>query len=294
MSNENLFLLLTALRIAKLFGLFPINIDSRNPQNIRFRWRSLRTFFSLIFVFGSGVTTIAILKSQTAAGPLTMRNIIGIVFFGGCFVNCILLFKIAQRFDILMVHWMAVESQLSDDELQLNSNKKSIYKRVKLTTILYLSASLLEHLLYFSSEINNLVYVMHECNISVTYFRYLEIVISRNLKFVVDILPWSYNRILGISLEYLNISYTFFWDFIDLFIILTSIGISFLYEKLNLRLQQCKGLLMSETFWTKTREQHAQVFDLLRFVNTLMGEVVIFAFFIDGYFLLMQLLNITM
>lgn len=281
--------LFLALKIAKLFGLFPIDIDSRNPQNICFKWRSPRTLFSLIFVIGSGLTALSVLKYQINEGPLTPRNIIGVVFFASCSIACVLFFKIAQKFNVFMIKWMTVESCFATHDYELPSTVTSLHKRVLITTILYLLASLLEHLLYFSSETNNLIFALNFCKL--TDYNFIELLITKHLNFLFANI--SYNFLLGLFLEYLNVSYTFFWNFLDLFIILASIGLSFLFEKLNSRVQRCQGLIMSDSVWAEIRCHYIKVHELLRYVNSLMGQMFIFGCFVDGYFILLQLLNIT-
>lgn len=98
---------------------------------------------------------------------------------------------------------------------------------------------------------------------------------------------------IGFALEYLNFSYTFFWNFLDLLIILISIGIAYLFEKINWRLQNIKRLMVDESVWEEIRVHHVQVTELLNFINGVMGAIIIVAYFIDGYFILLQLLNIT-
>lgn len=54
-----------------------------------------------------------------------------------------------------------------------------------------------------------------------------------------------------------------------------------------------KGLLVNEDVWAEIRYHYVQVYELLHFINTIIGEMLLFACFIDGYFILVQLLNIT-
>lgn len=46
--------------------------------------------------------------------------------------------------------------------------------------------------------------------------------------------------------EYMNISFTFAWSFIDLFIIIISIGVASKFHKINRRLECCSERVSSE------------------------------------------------
>lgn len=150
---------------------------------------------------------------------------------------------------------------------------------------------MLEHVLYQAIEIHKLVYDLEVCKPPDVNFA--EVFITRHLKFIIENLPFRYNKLIGFVLEFLNYSYTFFWNFLDLFIILTSFGISFLFEKLNNRLNNLKGLLLNEQRWEEIRFHYVKICELLNSINDKMGEIIAIACFIDGYFILVQLLNIT-
>ena len=285
------FWLFSALAIANCFGLFPVNINHENPQKINFKWASPRTFVSIVFIICSSLTTCCILKAQTEKGPLTTSNIIGIVFYLSCTIIFILFFKIAQNFGLLIVKWSKTESYFMTAAYTLPSKSWSLKKRILTVTFIYLTVSFLEHFLFVISDITVLVEFMEFCKLNET--NYVEILIRRQFSFLLKNLPLQYNHALGFILEYLNFSYTFSWNFLDLFIILISIGISFLYEKLNCRLNCYTGLLVNEEVWSEMRFHYVKVCELLYFINRKMGEIIIISSFIDGYFILMQLLNIT-
>lgn len=279
------------MNFAKLFGLFPININCSDPREIAFSWRSIRTAFSSIFILGSFLSSLAVLKIQVQKGPLTAANIIGIVFFGTCCIGNILLFKIAQKWRILIMRWMATESDFTSDWYQLPVSSWSLRKRLLVCTVVYIVFLFLEHTFFLSSEIVNLTYELKACNR--TDSNVVEIFITRQLSFVLESVPFGYSYVTKLFFEYLNFSYTFVWNFLDLFIILISMGIAFLYEKANRRLQTCKGLLINEEVWAEIRAHHVKIRELLKLINDSIGEMVVFVCCVDGYFILLQLLNIT-
>lgn len=275
----------------KFFGLFPLDgLDAKNPCDIEFKWKSLRSMFSLMFVFTSSLTTILVLKTQIQTGPLTPRNIVGIVFFSICAIICILFFRLSKKFKYFMIHWCKTEKLFLSKDYEVTSGW-SLKRKIWTMTAVYLTLSTLEHMMFLSSEIYKIVYEVNVCNH--TKDDVVKEFIIKHLSHVVVNIPFSYNHIIGIFIEYLNFSYTFFWNFLDLFIILISIGISFYYRQINKRLENFRHCIVSEEIWSEIREHHVRVTELLQMTNSLMQELIICACFSDGYFILIQMLNIT-
>lgn len=245
----------------------------------------------MVFVIASSLTTLMVLKKQVDAGPLTAHNIVGVIFFSSCSIICIMFLRVAHNFKKLMVRWTDVELNFSSIDYQLPTKCWSLRKRLVITTVAYLTLSTFEHSLYLSTEIHKFLYDVNICKPK--DIDMLEVFISRHLGFVVNNLPFKYNIYAGLFIEYLNFSYTFVWNFFDLFIILISIGIAFLFEKINSRVDNFKGLIVNENVWAEIRSHHVQVSELLQHVNDAMGSIFTFSCFVDGYFLLVQLLNIT-
>lgn len=177
-----------------------------------------------------------------------------------------------------------------NDEYRINLGSWSLKKRISICVTVYLMLSIFEHLCFLASEVYKLHLEYVNCNRT---DEPVEAFITRHLGFVIDNLPLQYNNFLGFFLEYLNFSYTFYWNFLDLFIIIISIGIGFLFEKINFRLRNNKGLMMSENVWAEIRYHHSKVSEILRTFNENINEMVILACLNDGYFSLCQTINIT-
>lgn len=281
----------TALRVAQLFGLFPVSFGAENPQEIQFRWHSPRTAFSLVFIVCASLTTLMVFKDQIALGPLTAANIIGIIFFSSCAAVGILFLRVTQRLSEFLMRFMSTESILSRDEYHRPVTSKSLAKQVLLGSSVYLVLLTVEHLLSHVTRVHMLLYEKNLCNR--TDIDVVAVYVRRHLPYIVNNLPFRYNHFAGFVIEYLTVSFTFCWNFLDLFIILTSIGIASLFEKINWRLSNYRGLFVDESVWEEIRFHHVQVQELLAYVNKLIGEMVVSACFIDGYFMLVQLLQLT-
>jgi gustatory receptor len=196
-----------------------------------------------------------------------------------------------MKWKMLMVQWMKTESLFVSDSYNLPKSRWTLRKRILIMATAYFSLAFIEHGFYLVSEITQLNIEIRECN--QTDIIFAELYVKKHYKFILDRIPFQYNHFLGFLLQYLNFAYTFYWNFVDIFIILISLGIGILYDKINWRLEGFKRLLVNETLWAETRYNHVQVSELIEIVNKSINELVIVACFSDGYFILSQALNIT-
>lgn len=115
--------------------------------------------------------------------------------------------------------------------------------------------------------------------------------ISKHLFFAFS--ETGYNSFCGFIAEYFNVSFTFYWSFLDIFIMVISIGISFQYEKINYKIGLFRDRSMPDLVWSKVRMCYNEVSTLLKLINASMNKMVILACCNDAYFVIIQLLNVT-
>lgn len=217
----------------------------------------------------------------------TPRNIIGITFFSSCFIIAILFFRIARKWRMLFVCWMKTESRFSSDDYKLPKSKWPLRKRVWIFTAIYISLAFIEHFLYFASVL------VDRADKADNGKNALELFLLENFTSISKRLPIPNSVYLGLVLEYLNFSYTFYWNFLNLFIILISMGLSYLYETIQWRCESFRGLMINDSVWADIRNQHVKVSELTKLFNSHMNEMITIACFNDSYFLLSQMVNIN-
>ncbi|XP_070498769.1 gustatory receptor for sugar taste 64f-like [Chironomus tepperi] len=93
--------------------------------------------------------------------------------------------------------------------------------------------------------------------------------------------------------QYINISFTFAWSFIDLFIMIMSMSIATKFKMINERLELFKGRILSDAFWDEIRRHYNKVCELNDYVLDLIGCLICLACLGDLYSICMQLLNVT-
>lgn len=251
---------------------------------------SLRTFIALVFLLCAFFAVYFETKNVIFSNAkVSMSSIAGIIFYLSCFCGYVFLFKITMQLPSLMVCWMKTEIELNN-ALQPPPTKWPLKKRINVLVSVYLALASAEHMLAVSTEINGIAKDFAICE--PTDVDLLATFIYRRMRFFVENLPFKYNHLAGLFIEYFNIAVTLTWNYFDLTIIVMSIGMSSMFEKLNYRIESLRHLIVDSEAWTEVRVDYVKVCELLRKVNDMFGVFVMFATATDGYFIVLQLLNI--
>lgn len=138
--------------------------------------------------------------------------------------------------------------QAADDTLEsecyAHSSGWSVCKRIRVISTILLGLALAEHLTSWSTFLYERFMQIEMCNWKIgSYFFYLA---TTHLQQIYAELPVQYVTV--VWAEYMNISFTFAWNFIDLLIITISIGISSKFKKINKRLEFAEGRVSQSQF----------------------------------------------
>lgn len=226
-----------------------------------------------------------------SVGPLTPRNIAYNIFFVSCWVHAISFFRLSRQWKPLMIHWMNTEKLFKSQDYKRPVWKWSLKKRISAITVIYLGFAIFENLAYQANTIIRVQYEIKVCNR--TGFDRFELYSDDLIGYILKGLNLKFNYPLGILLEYLNLAYTFIWNFCNLFIIVTSIGIKYLFDAVNWRLGNMQGLFIKESVWAEVRIHYVRVSELLLAVNNCINALFVVGCFNDTYFILLQLMRIS-
>lgn len=155
------------------------------------------------------------------------------VFYGFCTVISFLSFNLSKNWDVLIKTWSRSELVFLRNVYTLPPRYWSLRKKLLLLTIVFLLAALFEHLLSFISAIKSFVYKAKKCGVSTDV--YFKAFITDQFSHLFDIIP--YNVPIACFLEFLNISCTFYWNYLDLLIMLISISIAHRFQQINERIE---------------------------------------------------------
>lgn len=100
-------------------------------------------------------------------------------------------------------------------------------------------------------------------------------------------------------LLFMNLSFTFAWNYMDIFIMLISIALSTRFQQINLRLSRLSYATgvpepapPSTAVWLEIRQHYVQLCELLEMVDANLAPIIVLSCANNLYFICFQLLNI--
>lgn len=95
----------------------------------------------------------------------------------------------------------------------------------------------------------------------------------------------------AIIAKYVTVVCTYMWTFMDMFIMIISVGLSNRFQILNDDLSRIKGKHMNEQFWSTRRNQYHNLCRFVVFIDKNMSHVIIISFTNNLFFVCVQLLR---
>lgn len=101
----------------------------------------------------------------------------------------------------------------------------------------------------------------------------------------------DYSIFKAICVMAFNLYCTFFWNFMDLFIIVISVGLSRKFNQIYSSLFRNKHNKCSEFYWKYHRECYQELVELLRNVDSSISNLILLSFLNNLFFICIQLFN---
>ena len=151
-------------------------------------------------------------------------------------MNGIFFLQLAKEWPKLIQLFSNVEEIFVNDSYA-SLTRWSMKKKIRIISIVLLIFALSEHLVYFSSFLYDRYIQAEVCGWNIDNIA--GHIITTHLSHIFAEVP--YNIFIGAWFEYMNVSHTFGWNFMDLFIIIVSVGIATRFQQLNERLEYFHG-----------------------------------------------------
>lgn len=101
--------------------------------------------------------------------------------------------------------------------------------------------------------------------------------------------PYSSARaVLG---KTVNVLATFVWTYMDVFVMVVSVGLVSCFRQINRSLAECKGRTMPEDFWSAHRMYYRNMCELCETIDREIGAITLVSFSNNLWFICVQLLN---
>ncbi|CAD7082417.1 unnamed protein product [Hermetia illucens] len=271
----------TVLLIAQFFAIMPVRgVKSKNANGLSFRWccfPALYTGIVLIFLAFYFILTIYFVF---ATNNFELADIDPIIFQGSCLCVCGMFANLARKWPGLMRKWHDIEVQLPDHQSQMH--RAALAYKIKMIVLLTVVMSLIEHLLSIISNIHYINYCKTGEEPFETFFR----IHLFHMFAITDYAIWK--AIFG---KFLNIIGTFVWTYMDIFVMVVSVGLSEKFRQVNKSLFRIKGKMMPESFWYEHRMHYRNLCNLCEDVDNAISQITMVSFSNNVYFICAQLLK---
>lgn len=159
--------------------------------------------------------------------------LVGLIFFGNCSVICLLFMRLTYKWRHLIKIWSKSERVFLKNAYLMPASKWSLKKKMLYLTVIFLLGALLEHSMFFASALKNFSFKVNKCKANhEDFFKAFTLDHLSHLFILYDYRPW-----LACILEFMNTSFTFYWNFLDLYIMLISLCFAHRFQQINWRVE---------------------------------------------------------
>uniref|UniRef100_A0A1S4K3J8 Gustatory receptor n=2 Tax=Culex quinquefasciatus TaxID=7176 RepID=A0A1S4K3J8_CULQU len=269
------------LTLSQLFGVFPLqSVLNRAPESMTFRTVSVTCVVSAISIFGG--YTMLLLSLVRLGRDLNAINVAEPIFFGICATSLVIFWQLAKQWQAIAVAWSRTERTF----VRYKSNLKG---KIRFVAAALLLMALAEHLLFVANNVSYMLKEIDYCNWTIpdpAKFFFAK-------TFTTTFHTFAYSLPIAIYNEYIIISMTFVWNFIDLFIMLISIGIAARFDQLRDRVfdRINSWTPTTEHFWEQIRIQYVALCELAASINRAISKLVFVSYANDTYYIVLQIMN---
>ncbi|XP_020801479.1 gustatory receptor for sugar taste 61a [Drosophila serrata] len=257
------------LCVAQFFGVMPLaNILSRDPQNVKFKVRSLATGITGLFLLLGGLKTIIGANVLFKAG-LNAKNMVGLVFLIVGIINWLNFVGFARSWSQIMLPWSSLDILMLFPPYK--RCKRTLRSKINIIVISVGCLGLVDHTLYYISGYYSYSMQIWHCQTNhsqVSFGFFLE----KEFSDVLFMLPYNiFSMCYGF---WINFAFTFLWNFMDIFIVITSIGLAQRFQQFSERVLGLAGRYVPDALWYDIRRDHIRLCELTSLVDASMSSIV--------------------
>ncbi|KAH8326948.1 hypothetical protein KR074_006390 [Drosophila pseudoananassae] len=257
------------LRLAQFFGIMPLaNLRSQDPQDVKFKVKSLSMCFTGLFLLLGGIKTLTRCNVIMNTG-LNPKNMVSLVFLVVGITNWWNITGFARSWPQIMMPWSSLDILMLFSPYK--SCKRSLRFKINGIAIFMGSVALVDHVLYYASGYCSYRWHIWNCHTNesrLAFGYYLE----EEFSDVLVLMP--YNVFSVCYAFWLNGAFTFIWNFIDIFIVLVSIGLAQRFQQLAKRVLALEGRLVPDALWCEIRRDHIRLCELTALVDASISNIV--------------------
>ncbi|XP_030373432.1 gustatory receptor for sugar taste 64f [Scaptodrosophila lebanonensis] len=266
--------------VAQFFAMMPVKgISGPLPSELSFAWRNWRTLYCLLFIL-STLTSIGFTSYKVFNGLITFNNIEPLIFRGCILLVCVNALMLAKKWPALMMYWYEVEQDLPQYQTQVEKSRMAY--TIHMVMFVGMMLSLAEHLLSMISAISYSNY----CHRTDDPIRNFLTTINDEIFYV-----FNYSVPLAMWGKIQNVYSTFIWNYMDIFVMIISVGLAANFRQLNDNLLKFKGMHMPPTYWSERRIQYRNLCTVCEKLDNAISLITMVSFSNNLYFICVQLLR---
>ncbi|XP_058448772.1 gustatory receptor for sugar taste 64e-like [Malaya genurostris] len=268
------------LLAAQFCGVMPVcGITAKDPKMLYFSWKSKRTFYTYAACLGTAFFSVnAIIRFFMRNFSFVAMTVVFFYTYNLYGLYCFL--RVAQKWPALIRRWHQVEQLLPQSSNLLE--RAVLAKKIKLISTFLITMSLMEHLISIISA----VYYSPNCpEIPDPLDKFMK----TNFIFIFHF--FKYSKLRGFFVKLINVISTFVWSYVDLFVIVVSIGLSHCYKRINEFLMEHKRKKMTERFWGEQRVNYRNICDLVQSVDDVISVITMLSISNNLFYICISILN---
>jgi gustatory receptor len=165
--------------------------------------------------------------------------LVGLVFFSYTTTCTIIFLLLARRWPSIAWYWAQKEEKFLRAPYKRFNWRLS--KKIKFTATIVILLAFTEHCLFLANSAFNQYNHVHENNVTVddvlSYF------LENQFGFIFPRIPFWLPY--GIFVELINLSFTFGWNYMEIFVMIVSLGLCTRFQQINQRMERFRGKVKS-------------------------------------------------
>lgn len=166
----------------------------------------------------------------------------GVAFFSTGISSALLYLRISYKWSEFLQIYKEVDDIFSSGLYTLSG--WSLKKQIQFASFTLLFFAVIEHLFFWYSFLFDIIMQVEVCNWQVE--SWMSYIFRLQLKNIFEVFP--VNIVFIIWAEYINVSFTFAWNYVDLFIIVMSLSIASKFKMINEQMNEFKGRVSNKSF----------------------------------------------
>ncbi|XP_058448773.1 gustatory receptor for sugar taste 64e-like [Malaya genurostris] len=269
------------IMLGQTFGIFPVlGYGAAEAGRIYFKVFSFRMFYTVLVQLGGSMMSGFSLATFWTVG-VEFSKILSWMFFTLNLLISLGFTMLARNWSQLMIEWENTEQSLPQKPKLSASNSRLRRKAKVIMSTLMLSA-LFEHVLAKPAGL----YRAYKCGIS----NLVEAHFMQAFPELFSFIP--YDIYVGSVCQVITTILTFYWNFIDLFLIVISIGLRHNLRHVNDIIISSKSEYSSYQFWHAHWKHYQRACELIQLFKKKMAFFVAISFANNLFFICIQMLGL--